>query len=213
MLKKRKRMFATILAMIMLITTMVVPTSVFAQEKTNDVNMRQGKLFKYNGVYEVYLGAFDSADTKPTLLRRRDNYREYDTYKVYDQGIIVKWSWLSNPYFIISIAKGSSYESSRIVTATISGSISGNFPSGAKTSIFKAFGISASGSKTVSEKVKFNGPTDNKRTRDFYYQKGTHKHSVKVVQEHRSNWDGVLWTKIYYVSVNVPAIRHYCEDH
>lgn len=211
MLKKRKRMFATVLAMIMLITTMVVPTSVFAQEKTNDVNMSQGKLFEYNGVYEVYLGAFDSADTKPTLLR--DNYREYDTYKVYDQGITVKWNWLSNPYFIISVAKGASYESSRTVTATISGSISGNFPSGAKQSIFNAFGISASGSKTVSEKVKFNGPTDNKRTRDFYYQKGTHKHSVKVVQEHRSNWDGVLWTKIYYVSVNVPAIRHYCEDH
>ena len=211
MLKKRKRMFATVLAMIMLITTMVVPTSVFAQEKTNDVNMRQGKLFEYNGVYEVYLGAFDSADTKPTLLR--DNYREYDTYKVYDQGITVKWNWLSNPYFIISVAKGASYESSRTVTATISGSISGNFPSGAKQSIFNAFGISASGSKTVSEKVKFNGPTDNKRTRDFYYQKGTHKHSVKVVQEHRSNCDGVLWTKIYYISVNVPAIRHYCEDH
>ena len=211
MLKKRKRMFATVLAMIMLITTMVVPTSVFAEEKTNDVNMRQGELFEYNGVDEVYLGAFDSADTKPTLLR--DNYREYDTYKVYDQGITVKWNWLSNPYFIISVAKGASYESSRTVTATISGSISGNFPSGAKQSIFNAFGISASGSKTVSEKVKFNGPTDNKRTRDFYYQKGTHKHSVKVVQEHRSNWDGVLWTKIYYVSVNVPAIRHYCEDH
>lgn len=211
MLKKRKRMFATVLAMIMLITTMVVPTSVFAQEKTNDVNMRQGKLFEYNGVYEVYLGAFDSADTKPTLLR--DNYREYDTYKVYDQGITVTWNWLSNPYFIISVAKGASYESSRTVTATISGSISGNFPSGAKQSIFNAFGISASGSKTVSEKVIFNGPTDNKRTRDFYYQKGTHKHSVKVVQEHRSNWDGVLWTKIYYVSVNVPAIRHYCKDY
>lgn len=204
-------MFATVLAMIMLITTMVVPTSVFSQEKTNDVNMRQGKLFEYNGVYEVYLGAFDSADTKPTLLR--DNYREYDTYKVYDQGITVTWNWLSNPYFIISVAKGASYESSRTVTATISGSISGNFPSGAKQSIFNAFGISASGSKTVSEKVKFNGPTGNKRTRDFYYQKGTHKHSVKVVQEHRSNWDGVLWTKIYYVSVNVPAIRHYCKDY
>lgn len=210
MLKKRKRMFATILAMIMLITTMVVPTSVFAQEKTNDVNMRQGKLFEYNGVYEVYLGAFDSADTKPTLLR--DNYREYDTYKVYDQGITVKWNWLSNPYFIISIAKGASYESSRTVTATISGSISGNFPSGAKKSIFNAFGISASGSKTVSEKVKFSGPTGNKRTRDFYYQKGTHKHSVKVVQERRSNRDRVLWTKTYYVSVNVPAISSYSED-
>ena len=211
MLKKRKRMFATVLAMMMLITTMVVPTSVFAQEKTNDVNVRQGELFEYNGVDEVYLGAFDFADEEPTLLR--DNYREYYTYKVYDQGITSKWNWLSNPYFIISIAKGASYESSRTVTATISGNISGNFPSGAKKSIFNAFGMGASGSKTVSEKVYFSGPTGSARTRDFYYQKGTHKHSVKVVQEHRSNWDGVLWTKTYYVSVNVPAIRSYSEDH
>ncbi|MDY2918574.1 MAG: hypothetical protein SOU08_02915 [Anaerococcus sp.] len=211
MLKKRKRMFATVLAMMMLITTMVVPTSVFAQEKTNDVNVRQGELFEYNGVDEVYLGAFDSTDEDPILLR--DNYREYDTYKVYDQGITSKWNWLSNPYFIISIAKGASYESSRTVTATISGNISGNFPSGAKKSIFNAFGMSASGSKTVSEKVYFSGPTGSARTRDFYYQKGTHKHSVKVVQEHRSDWDGVLWTKTYYVSVNVPAIRSYSEDH
>lgn len=210
MLKKRKKMFATVLAM-MLITTMVVPTSVFAQEKTNDVNVRQGELFEYNGVDEVYLGAFDSADAEPTLLR--DNYREYDTYKVYNQGITQKWNWLSNPYFIISIAKGASYEKSRTVTATISGNISGNFPSGAKKSIFNAFGISASGSKTVYETVYFSGPTGSARTRDFYYQKGTHKYSVKVVQEHRSNWDGVLWTKTYYVSVDVPDIRNYSEDH
>jgi hypothetical protein len=199
------------LVMMMLITTMVVPTSVFAEEKTDDINMRQGELFEYNGVDEVYLGAFDYANAEPTLLR--DNYREYDTYKVYDQGITSKWNWLSNPYFIISIAKGESYESSRTVTATISSNISGNFPSGAKKSIFNAFGISASGSKTVSEKVKFSGPTGSASTRDFYYQKGTHKHSVKVVQEHRSNWDRVLWTKTYYVSVNVPAIRSYSEDH
>lgn len=207
----KQKMFATVLAMMMLMTTMVVPTSVFAQEKTNDISMRQCELFEYNGVDEVYLGAFDSIDEEQALLR--DNYRGYDTYKVYDQGITSKWNWLSNPYFIISVAKGASYESSRTVTATISGNISGNFPSGAKRSIFNAFGISASGSKTISERVYFSGPSGNARTRDFYYQKGTHKHSVKVVQEHRSNWDGLLWTKTYYVSVNVPAIRSYSEDH
>ena len=65
MLKKRKRMFATVLAMMMLITTMVVPTSVFAEEETNDVNMRQDELFRYNGVDEVYLGAFKSDDAEP----------------------------------------------------------------------------------------------------------------------------------------------------
>lgn len=206
----RKKMFSKVLV-IMLLITIVVPTNVFAQERTDDVNIKNSELFSYNGANEVYLGAFNSVDEEQILLR--DNYREFDTYKVYDQGITSKWNWLSNPYFIISIAKGASYTGSRIVTATISGKISGNFPSGAKNSIFNAFGISASGSKTISETVHFSGPSGNARTRDFYYQKGTHKHSVKVVQEHRSNWDGVLWTKTYYVSVNVPAIRSYSEDH
>ncbi|MDO4710871.1 MAG: hypothetical protein Q4A75_02745 [Peptostreptococcaceae bacterium] len=207
----KKKTFITMLAITMLVTSMVFPTGVFAQENTNDMNMMQYESFEYNGVDEVYLGSFDSIDTQETMLR--DNYREYDTYTVYDQGITSKWNWLSNPYFIISIAKGASYESSRTITATISGNISGNFPSEAKKSIFKAFGISASGSKTVSEKVSFSGPEGSARTRDFYYQKGTHRHSVKVVQEHRSNWDGVLWTKTYYVSVDEPAIRSYSEDH
>ena len=130
----KQKMFATVLAMMMLMTTMVVPTSVFAQEKTNDISMRQCELFEYNGVDEVYLGAFDSIDEEQALLR--DNYRGYDTYKVYDQGITSKWNWLSNPYFIISVAKGASYESSRTVTATISGNISGNFPNRAKRSIY-----------------------------------------------------------------------------
>lgn len=206
----RKKMFSTVL-MIMLLITIVVPTNVFAQDSMDDVNIKNRELFPYNGSNEVYLGAFNSVDEEQILLR--DNYREFDMYKVYDQGITSKWNWLSNPYFIISIAKGASYKGSRIVTATISGKISGNFPSGAKNSIFNAFGISASGSKTISETVHFSGPSGNARTRDFYYQKGTHKHSVKVVQEHRSNWDGVLWTKTYYVSVNVPAIRSYSEDH
>lgn len=206
----RKKMFSKVLV-IMLLITIVVPTNVFAQERTDDFNIKNRELFSYNGANEVYLGAFNSVDEEQILLR--DNYREFDTYKVYDQGITSKWNWLSNPYFIISIAKGASYERSRTVTATISGKISGNFPSGAKKSIFNAFGISASGSKTISETVRFSGPSGNARTRDFYYQKGTHKHSVKVVQEHRSNWDGVLWTKTYYVSVNVPAIRSYSEDH
>lgn len=204
----KKKIFAVNLAIVILVISVLTPVNIFAQGTESDI--RDCETFNYNGVDEVYLGEFDTLSTETTLLR---DYREYDTYKVYDQGITTKWSWLSNPYFIISIAKGASYESSREISATISGSISGDFPSGAKTSIFNAFGISASGSKKVSETVKFSGPSGNFSTRDFYYQKGTHRHSVKVVQEHRSNWDGILWTKTYYVSVNVPAIRSFSEDH
>lgn len=145
-----------------------------------------------------------------TILR---DYREYDTYKVYDQGITKKWNWLSKPYFVISVAKGASYSVSKTVTATISGSISGNYPSGAKSSILNAFGMNASGSKSVSVKITLSGPSGNASSRDFYYRKGTHRHSVKVVQEHRSNWDGVQWTKTFNVYVDVPAIKNYSEDH
>lgn len=166
--------------------------------------------FEYNGIDEVLLGQFDIADENDIALM--DNYREYDTFKVYNQGITKTWNWLSNPYFIISIAKGASYQGSRTVSATISGSINGNVPSKAKNPIFQAFGISASGTKTISEEVKFSGPSGKARTRNFYYKRGTHRHAVKIVQEHRSNWDGLLWTKTYYGSVDVPAILSYSVD-
>ena len=207
----KKKTFVKGLLMIMLLSTIVEPTSVFAQENTNNIHTKQYPQFVYNGVDEVYLGTFELNDEDQSLLI--DNYREYDTYKVYDEGIISQWNWLSKPYFIISIAKGESYISSKTVKATITGNISGNFPSGARIPIFKAFGISSSGSKTVYEEVRFSGPTGSARTRDFYYKKGTHKHTVRVVQEHRSNWDGLLWTKTYRVNVSVPAILHYSVDH
>lgn len=206
----KKKIFNTGFLIIVLIIAMVNTTSVFAKENSKNINMTEYESFEYNGVDEVYLGEFKSLDVEQILLR---DYREYDTYKVYDQGITRSWNRLSNPFFIISIAKGASYESSRIITATISGNISGNYPSGAEKSIYNAFGLSASGSKTVSETIRFSGPEGSARTRDFYYQKGTHEHSVKVVQEHRSNWDGLQWTKTYYVKVDVPAIRCYSEDH
>lgn len=207
----KKKTVAVLLTFSMLITTMIVPTDVFAQEEINDINLTQCDLYEHVGGNEVYLGGYDSIDSVQTLLR--DNYREYDSFDVYDEGIISKWNWLSRPYFIISIAKGAKKKKSKEVKVTISCSISGNFPSEATNSIFATFGISASGSKTISETVEFYGPEGNARTRDYYYQEGTHKHLVKVVQEHKSNWDGVLWTKTYYVYVDEPAIRCYSEDH
>lgn len=176
---------------------------------TNDSLLKLDNSFEYNENDEIYLDSFQRFDENTIL---RDNYHEYDIYYVYDQGIIQKWNWLSNPYFIISVPKGATYQYSKTISANISASINGNFPSGAKQSIFSSFGITSSGTKTVYENITISGPTNNHKSRDFYYQKGTHKHKVKVIREHRSNWDGILWTKTYYVNVNVPAIKVYSEE-
>lgn len=215
LLKKLKKL-TSMIACGAIFLSMSPVQSVYAKELNNDVTVGEYQSFNYNGRDEIYLGQFDFYNgnnrnsTNTTMLRE---YREYDRYLVYDKGITEKWNWLSNPYFIISVAKGATYEKSRNISATINASVSGDFPSDAKSSILSSFSIGASGSKTISEKVTFSGPSDNYSSRDFYYQKGTHRHSVKVVREHRSSWDGVLWTKTYYATVDVPGIRTYSEDH
>lgn len=94
----------------------------------------------------------------------------------------------------MSIARGMSYEKSTEVSATISGTFSSDIPSKALPKVKSSFGLSASGSKKVTEKVVLSGPDAGYSSRDFYYKQGRHTHKVKIVQEHRSNWDGVLWT-------------------
>ena len=84
----------------------------------------------------------------------------------------------------------------------------------AKAYVFNSFNIRISGTKSFSEKIVLAGPEpgSKSRSRDYYYCKGAHRHAVKVVQEHKSNWDGVLWTKEYYVDIDVPEIKCYSED-
>lgn len=163
--------------------------------------------FMYDGVTEVLLGEYIENDIMPI-----DNYVEYDTYKVYDQGIIKTWSYLSNPYFIRSIARGMTYQKSQTVSATVSASFSGTYPTAAESAMRKAFNLSSSGTKTVTETIQLSGPGKGYSSRDFYYKKGRHTHKVKIVKERQSNWDGVLSTKTYYAEVGEPAIKCYSKD-
>lgn len=162
----------------------------------------------YDGNTNVLLGYYEPV-VNPNGIQPLDNYREYDRWYVYDQGITKSWSYLSNPYFIISIARGMTYEKTKSVSATITGTFSKELPDSSLPSVKKSFGLNSSGSKKVTEKITFTGPSSGFSSRDFYYQKGRHTHKVKLVQEHRSNWDGVLWKKTYYGSVGKPAIKHY----
>lgn len=200
-----------IMAFAMTLTFANTTNTAYAKDDNiNDSILKSDDSFEYDGNSETYLGKFKTKNDDNVPLR--DNYHEYDTYYVYDQGITQHWNWLSNPYFIISIAKGEQYQKEKKVETSINASIKGSIPSAAKPSIFSTFGIKASGTKIISEKIILSGPTDNHSSRDFYYKKGTHKHKVKVVRKHSTNWDGVVWTKTYYISVNVPAIKFYSVD-
>ncbi|MEC1180194.1 hypothetical protein P9B03_16955 [Metasolibacillus meyeri] len=167
----------------------------------------------YDGTTEVLLGYYEPIiEMNPDEVSPLDNYREYDRWYVYDQGITQSWSYLSNPYFIVSIARGMVYEKSTEVSATISGTFSSEIPNASLPAVKSSFGFNSSGSKKITHKITLSGPDAGYSSRDFYYKQGRHTHKVKIVQEHRSNWDGVLWTKTFYGSVGKPAIQHYSVD-
>lgn len=96
----------------------------------------------YDGMTEQELGTFDVYNKSNIQLM--DNYREYDRYIVTNQGITKKWSWLSKPYFITSVARGMTKTREETVSATISGAISGTYPSAAKSGICKKAGLNSS---------------------------------------------------------------------
>ncbi|MGG0667226.1 hypothetical protein ABE073_01620 [Lederbergia citrisecunda] len=186
-------------------------TDVDTLEGYEYVELSEPRLEMYDGKTEVLLGYLQPINTSADGSSTMD-YREYDTWKVYDQGIIQSWSYLSNPYFIKSIARGMVYEKTTEVSATISATYEGSYPSAAKSAINAAFKLSGSGTKKVTEKVTFSGPDAGYNSRDFYYQHGRHTNQIRIVQEHRSNWDGILWTKTYYGTVGDPKIRTFSQD-
>lgn len=218
-MKKIMRLLTSLIAMfaMLVLVSMTASAAKIDSVKSSElegyefVELNEPLMEEYDGETEVLIGYF-----KPIITLGDDastmDYREYDTWKVYDQGITSKWSYLSRSYFIKSISRGMTYEKSTEVSATISATYEGSYPGGAKSAINSAFKIGGSGTKKVTEKVIFTGPDAGYSSRDFYYQHGRHTHRVKIVQEHRSNWDGILWTKTYYASVGVPAIRQYSED-
>lgn len=182
-------------------------------EGYNYIELSEPVVENYDGTTEVLLGYYEPTTvTNPGEIKPMDSYREYDTWLVYDQGITQSWSYLSNPYFIMSIARGMTYEKSTEVSATISGTFSSEIPSASLPSVKSSFGLNSSGSKKVTQKITLSGPDAGYSSRDFYYKKGRHTHKVKIVQQHRSNWDGVLWTKTFYGNVGKPAIKHYSVD-
>ena len=171
--------------------------------------------FLYDGKTEVLLGTYTEAPTTLQALIGITPYGsfEYDRWKVYDQGITKKWVSLSRPYFIISVARGMTYKKPETITSTISAKLGGDIPSAAKSKVKSAFNLSASGSKTIKKEITSSDPGKGYSSRDFYYKNGRHRHKIKIVKEHvASEGIGVISTKTYYSTVDIPAIKCYFED-
>ncbi|WAA12597.1 hypothetical protein [Fervidibacillus halotolerans] len=128
----------------------ILTSSVFAEESLNDestistielsqLDLSKGKFvqlnkpqeFAYDGQKEVLLGYFElpvktnlnSMGSTDPIITPNDSWWEYDKFYVYDQGIVAHWIYLSNPYFIASIAKGMTYTVEDTVSGTLSATL------------------------------------------------------------------------------------------
>ncbi|MBQ4870036.1 hypothetical protein IHQ11_26670 [Priestia megaterium] len=199
-LTRIKRISFLSIVAIFLSASLFTATSSAAEVNSDDTDSEDG----------VFLGEYTETG-KPGQMGTMDSYRETTTYKVYDQGITKTWSYLSKPYFIKSIARGMKFEESKETSATISASFSGDIPS--KSAVNRAFGFSASSTKTVRETTTFSGPPKGYSSRDFYYKKGRHTHKVKTVVTVTGNQGrGVIRKTTHYGYVGKPAIKNYSVD-
>lgn len=133
-------------------------------------------------------------------------------YTIYDMGITQTWTWLSNPYFVRSVARGESYTESQEVSASVTATFDGTWNTGQKQALAGKWGLSSTYSKKVTKTINFSGPADGYSSRSFYYKKGLHKHKLKIVEKFYDS--GVLKsTKEYYKYANEPAIYSYSQDY
>lgn len=134
----------------------------------------------------------------------------YRTYDIYNEGITKSWSYLSNPYFIISIARGATYKKTTEFSTTVSASYSGSLP--LKSKVNSTFGLTSSGTKSFKKEITLSGPASPYNSRDFYYKKGRHTHKVRTVEKLRNKNGTIISSKTHIGYLGVPAIKNYSVD-
>lgn len=224
-----KKVCSLFLAVIMAIA---IPCAAFADESTPESNATftfigdDGYEYEYIQYSEPVSYAYDG--TTHTLLgtvRRKNNgsnvardYHEYTSWSVIDNGIVSFWVYMSNPYFAKSVARGETYQASYEKTVTIAPKAGVNIPSGSQSTVNKAlkgsFSLGLTGSYSKKITISLTGPTEEGcNTRTFYYKLGYHKHNLTIIEEFRSNWDGVIrrteHTNCYGYE---PAVQSYSRD-
>lgn len=172
--------------------------------------------YTYDGTTHTLLATIRRKPSDNANLTR--DYYEYTSWSVIDYGIVQSWVSMSNPYFVKSIARGEVYEESVEKKVTIETKAGINIPSGSQSTVNKAlkgdFSLGLTGSYSKRITITLSGPTDSAyNTRTFYYKLGYHKHNITIVEELRSNWDGLLkrteHTNCYGYE---PAVQSYSVD-
>lgn len=172
--------------------------------------------YAYDGTTHTLLG----------IVRRKNNgtgvtrdYHEYTSWTVVDNGIVSSWVFMSNPYFVKSVARGETYEETFEKTVTVATKAGINIPSGSQSAVNKAlkgsFSLGLTGSYSKKITIVLRGPDEetNCNTRTFYYRLGYHKHNITIIEEVHSNWDGIISRTEYNNCYGYePAVQSYSKD-
>lgn len=172
--------------------------------------------YTYDGTTHTLLATVRRKPSDNANLTR--DYYEYTTWSVIDNGIVQSWVFMSNPYFVKSIARGEVYEESVDKDVSIAAKAGVNIPIGSQSIVNEtlegefSLGLTGKYYKTIT--IRLSGPTDAAyNTRTFYYKLGYHKHNITIIEKLYSNWDGLLketeHTNCYGYE---PAVQSYSED-
>ena len=171
--------------------------------------------YEYDGTRCTSLGKI--RPKQASEIQPLTDYREWKEYEIIDYGIVDDWMYMSNPYFITSVAKGEIVEGSVEKKVSMSARSGINIPAGSQNALNKAlrgeFSLTGSGSYTTTISIRLSGPEDGMNTRSFYYRTGYHKHNITIVEKYYSNWDGLMSEEEYDNCYGYePAVQYYSED-
>ena len=171
--------------------------------------------YAYDGTTHTLLGTIRRKTSDDGITTR--DYREWTEWSIIDYGIVDSWVNMSNPYFVRSVARGEIVEEEVTKTVNLGVKTGVNIPSGSQSAVNTAlkgdFSIGWTGSYSQRISIQLSGPDYPYNTRTFYYKTGYHKHDITVIEERRSNWDGLLYEKVHENCYGYePAVRSYSED-
>lgn len=171
--------------------------------------------YEYDGTTHTLLGTVRRHQSVSTY----DNYHDWTTWSVIDYGITKSWVDMSNPYYVASVSRGETQTTSIEVEVTITPQAGIRIPAGSQSVVNNALkgdfslGLTGKYKKTIT--ITLTGPSDetNSNTRTFYYKKGFHKHSITIIEQEHSSWDGLISEKTYTDCYGFePVEQHYSED-
>lgn len=165
---------------------------------------------EYDGKKEVLLGYYTLRNN--ALLsdaKFGNNHREYDVFKIYDQGIIESFANPCNKQYIDSVSKGMKKKQSPKVKTTVYANLNFSYPNGSLPAIKSVFNLNAKGAKTIIDKVAVYPPDDDSpyNLRAFYYYHANHMHQIKIIKEHCSNCDGIISSDTFYSKIGEPVVK------